>query len=465
MNSTEPSFKKDATIRITRSDAMSPEVDTFINRQKSLKGESGIKKGKRAWFYQNWFVYMVVGTLAAAAAWLLIDPVYSDYIYIQGEIEEVNFTDRNSPEISWGGEESVNITFANNGWIRIRGEQIWLWHKLEGVGSSTAEIPLSELVPGREIGVHLEYYANYEKQLPIAMYVDLSPPALDAESASMDIAELSIRNETVGSLIFAIVGGLVGLAIGAADGILCRLPRRALLAGGIGLVAGFIGGFLSSIIANIAYDPITSLAMSNTADTGTGLSTVGFVIQMAGRAFSWALAGMAMGLGQGLALRSSRLVLYGLLGGILGGLLGGLLFDPVDLILLSSENETARISRLVSFCLVGASIGAMIGIVELLARDSWLRMQKGPLAGKEFIMFKDIMKIGSSPSSDIYLFNDETVAPHHATIRAVGEYSEIESQSSSKSVKVNNRTIQRSRLRQGDSIEIGNTVFVFESKQ
>ena len=32
-------------------------------------------------------------------------------------------------------------------------------------------------------------------------------------------------------------------------------------------------------------------------------------------------------------------------------------------------------------------LGAMIGIVELLARDTWLRMTQGPLSGKEFILF------------------------------------------------------------------------------
>ncbi len=465
MSRFEPSPNSDTTIRITRSDAMSPEVDTFINRQKSLKGETGIKKGKRAWYYQNWFVYMIVGTLGAFAAWLLIDPVYSDYVYFQGEIEEVNLMDRNSPEISWGGEDSINITFSNRGWIKIRGEQIWLWQTIQPAGKESGTIDLADLTPGKEIGVYLDYYANYEKQLPIAMYIDLDPTPLDKEESSMDIAELSIRNNTIGSLIFAIVGGMIGLAIGATDGILCRLPRRALLAGGIGLLIGFIGGFFSGIIASIVYDPISNLALSNTADTETGLSTVGFIIQMTGRAFAWALAGMAMGLGQGIALRSKRLIIYGLLGGILGGLLGGLLFDPIDMILFTAQNESARISRLVSFCFVGASIGAMIGVVELLARDAWLRMQKGPLAGKEFIMFKDTMKIGSAPNSDIYLFNDTDVAPHHATIRAVGEYSEIESHSSATSLRINNRVVQKSRLRQGDSIEIGSTVFVFESKQ
>ena len=95
-----------------------------------------------------------------------------------------------------------------------------------------------------------------------------------------------------------------------------------------------------------------------------------------------------MGLGQGIALRSKRLLAYGFFGGIIGGLLGGLLFDPIDLILLGVDKPSAHWSRLIGLAVIGASVGAMIGVVELLARDAWLRMVKGPLAGKEFLLFK-----------------------------------------------------------------------------
>ncbi len=48
-------------------------------------------------------------------------------------------------------------------------------------------------------------------------------------------------------------------------------------------------------------------------------------------------------------------------------------------------------------------------------------MTQGPLTGKEFILFKDVMNIGASPRSDIYLFNDPQVADDHAVIRSVGD--------------------------------------------
>jgi hypothetical protein len=190
-----------------------------------------------------------------------------------------------------------------------------------------------------------------------------------------------------------------------------------------------------------------------------------FTIQILGRTLAWTLVGMAMGLGQGIALRSKRLLIYGFIGGVIGGLLGGLLFDPVQMLIVGKDAPSAHLSRMISLTVIGLTVGAMIGIVELLARDQWLRMVEGPLAGKEFLLFKDSMKIGSSPKCDIYLFNDPLVADQHATLRAVGDNTEIENEHRPNPILVNGRPAGLSRLRHGDQIAIGRTVFVFERRQ
>lgn len=227
---------------------------------------------------------------------------------------------------------------------------------------------------------------------------------------------------------------------------------------------GFVGGFVCSLLANAIYSPLTHLAM-NLSEASGGLSPMGFVIQIIGRSLAWCLIGVAMGLGQGIALRSTRLFLYGLLGGIVGGLLGGLLFDPIDFILLGQDKPSATLSRLVGFAVIGLSVGGMIGIVELLARDAWLRMTQGPLTGKEFLIFKDVMNVGSSPRSDIYLFNDPQVAEQHALIRAIGDECEIEARQTTNPVLLNNRAVTRARLRHGDNVTIGRTSFVFQQRK
>ena len=94
---------------------------------------------------------------------------------------------------------------------------------------------------------------------------------------------------------------------------------------------------------------------------------------------------------------------------------------------------------MISLTVIGLAVGAMIGVVELLARDAWLRMVEGPLAGKEFLLFKDAMKLGSSPKCDIYLFNDPLVADVHATLRSVGDHCELENEHRPNPVLINGR--------------------------
>ncbi|MBI4860087.1 MAG: FHA domain-containing protein [Candidatus Riflebacteria bacterium] len=75
------------------------------------------------------------------------------------------------------------------------------------------------------------------------------------------------------------------------------------------------------------------------------------------------------------------------------------------------------------------------------------------------------MILGSSPRSDVYLINDDQVAETHAVLRAAGDHCEIEAQCQDKPLLVNNATIRLARLRHGDQITVGRTVFVFEQRQ
>jgi hypothetical protein len=233
----------------------------------------------------------------------------------------------------------------------------------------------------------------------------------------------------------------------------------------VGALVGFVGGLISNAIAGVIYTPLNALATQQMFSGSATSQSVGFLLQMIARMFAWTLAGCAMGLGQGIALRSKRLLAYGFLGGIIGGLIGGLLFDPLDLVIVGSRSVGADWSRLAGFVVIGAAVGAMIGIVELLTRDAWLRMTEGALAGKEFLLFRDVMNVGASPKSEIYLFNDPKVAPTHATLRMIGEEVEISARDRVHPVLVNGQGVNSARLRAGDRITIGGTSFVYEQRQ
>jgi len=403
--------------------------------------------------------------LAAIAAWAIVEPMFADLLYVQGPVERRSVEGSIADSIGLPRKQ-LGVEASELGWIQIKGQKIWILNSTKTIAADGSRhlVKWQELKTGQELGVYLEYAEVQGEGLAVAAF---TTPVLKHQSASragMTLHQLSTRSSAASLLLFPLMAGLIGLSIGAVDGIVCRLPRRALLSGLIGLVVGFIGGFISNMLAGIIYAPLSHLAMSQTG-VGGSLTGLGFMLQIIGRSLAWALAGSAMGLGQGIALRSPRLLIYGLLGGVLGGLLGGMLFDPIDLLLLGDHNPSAGWSRLIGFSVIGLAVGALIGVVELLARDAWLRMTQGPLAGKEFLLFKDVMNIGSSPRSDIYLFNDPLVLPDHAILRAVGDECEIESRQRDQRVLLNSRPVQQARLRHGDQVTIGRTLFIFEKRK
>ncbi len=448
----------DEPIRISRQEALSRRVDDLLQRQRNMRGQASLAGKRTPWYLRNWLVLSLAGALGAFVAWAAIEPSFDDEIYVQGTIQEVKLGDELAPfRARRGGQATIVAQLKVNDtlfWVPVGAREL---HAGEG-----RRLDPEQLRVGQEVGLYSKYIDVEQAQGGVVGFVDLAPPA--GQRTTQSLAARARRSQIAGFFLFAIVAGFVGLAIGGADGIVCRLPRRAVLCGLVGLIVGLVGGFFSSIIANVVYSPLTDLAQRH-SEAGGGLTAFGFLLQMVGRAIAWSLAGLAMGLGQGVALRSPRLLLFGLVGGVLGGLAGGLLFDPIDLIVLGVDKPSAHWSRMVGFTVIGAAVGAMIGVVELLARDAWLRMTEGSLAGKEFLLFKDVLRIGSSPQSDIYLFGDATVEPHHATLRSVGDSCELENHSARQPVLVNGRSSTRTRLNHGDQITIGRTSFLFQRRQ
>ena len=76
--------------------------------------------------------------------------------------------------------------------------------------------------------------------------------------------------------------------------------------------------------------------------------------------------------------------------------------------------------------IIGLSVGLFVGLVEGWTKTAWLLMRAGPLAGKQFVMFRDTTVLGSSPKAEVYLFKDEAIEPRHALIYNRGGRFEIE---------------------------------------
>ena len=192
----------------------------------------------------------------------------------------------------------------------------------------------------------------------------------------------------------------------------------------------------------------------------------GFLLLVIARSLAWTVAGMTVGLGPGIALKAKKVTYNGFLGGMIGGAIGGLLFDPINYLFSGGTFETgAEISRAFGFAVIGLSAGFMIGLVEMLTKDAWLLMTAGPLKGKQFIVYKNPTMIGSSPKNEIYLFKDPAIQPVHAAIHILRDGYEIENLNSLSDTYINGRAIKRQRLISGDTIQIGETKFIYTEKE
>lgn len=246
-------------------------------------------------------------------------------------------------------------------------------------------------------------------------------------------------------LFGGIIGGLIGGCLGAADGVVSGVAEKAVIPGLIGAAIGLGGGFLGGVFGQIVYGALLQ--------TGSlSLPTV-----MVARTIGWSVVGIFVGLGQGVGRGSGKRVVNGLLGGLIGGFIAGALFDPIGLLV-----ATGLVSRLIGITVLGTAAGLAVGLVEEMRKEAWLTILQGPLTGKQFILYEQRTRIGSSPKCEITLVKDPQILPEHVC---------IENQGTSFSLSgimgpavVNNQQVQQARLQGGSTIRLGSTSILFEEK-
>jgi MFS family permease len=245
-----------------------------------------------------------------------------------------------------------------------------------------------------------------------------------------------------------LLGACLGFALGVADagvsGTLLRLGRvlpRGLLA----LAAGAFGGFLGGLVAQSA-----------------GLLPV-----------AWALAGLLIGAGVGAfdflaagvrgrnARGGLRKLCNGLIGGALGGLAGGLLFLAVKGASGSEPlEEDVWLAGALSCAVLGAGIGLGIGLVQVLLKGAWLRVESGFRPGRQLMLCRPETTLGRAESCDLGLFSDTSVEMVHARIvRRGADYLLAEA---APDTFVNDFPVTEPvALRSGDLIRLGRSTCLF----
>lgn len=253
-------------------------------------------------------------------------------------------------------------------------------------------------------------------------------------------------------LMVPLVVTLMCVGFAVAESIVERSSKKALIRGGLALPLGMILGFVFSGLANVFYT--IGLAICS----GAGVRSYHNPAVWIARGIAWMVLGAAGGVIYGILGQSMKKTGYGALGGAVGAALGGTVFDPIAL-----ATHGGATSRAVGFGLLGMATGIAIGLVESALKDRWLYVTAGPLAGKQFILYKPRTAIGSSQSCDIYLFKDPDILPQHAVLEMKGSKLHLVANGTA---YVSGQPVRGARvLESGAIIQLGRYGFRYQERQ
>jgi hypothetical protein len=253
-------------------------------------------------------------------------------------------------------------------------------------------------------------------------------------------------------IIMPVLVAMMTLGFGIAESLVERSMKKALIRSALALPLGAILGLIFYFTANIVFNIGLGLCAA------MGVQSFRSPAFWIARAFAWTIFGVAGGIVYGIVGQSYKKGKFGVLGGVLGAGIGGLLFDPI---MIWTGGASAALSRAVGFAIFGLATGAMMGLVESALKDRWFYVTSGPLAGKQFILYKPRTLIGSDQQSDIYLFKDPTILPTHAILEASGARMTLRAAGP---VFISGSPISSKVLLDGDLVQIGRYTFRYKER-
>jgi hypothetical protein len=247
----------------------------------------------------------------------------------------------------------------------------------------------------------------------------------------------------------AIVGLTLAAAVGTLDALLNSVGRQRWLRVGVCLVVGSLGGFFGGTLGQLLHNlGLPRFLGWMIVGTSIGVSIGVFDLFQA--------ANRGKGLGQ-----ARRKLVNGLAGGLGGGALGGLLHEAFQGFL-----HLPRSSRAIGLVILGACIGLLIGLAQVILKEAWVKIEKGFRAGREMMLSKAETLIGRAESSDIGLFGDNSIERTHAKIFMEGNrYLLADAGTPGGTFLNDSRITQATPLTSGDLIRVGSSLLRFGERQ
>jgi hypothetical protein len=268
------------------------------------------------------------------------------------------------------------------------------------------------------------------------------------------LTEEMVSDTTASNILTTMsVAVVVGMALVIGDTLQASATSKLGQRVGIGIGVALLGGLMLGVVANLLYTTGIERIFDDLLASGLEVTDDAFFDELfarnhLNRGIAWSLVGLAAGLTVGIASLQPKRILITSIGGLVGGFLGGFLFDFMP-------GEAA--AQILGLLVTGLAIGGSIALTEEAAKTAWIEITHGGMAGKQFILYKRTVSLGSSPSADITLIKDQAMPAMAATMERVGGQMVITSIDQQSPAFVNGQPSARSPLRDGDTISLGAT--------
>jgi len=252
-------------------------------------------------------------------------------------------------------------------------------------------------------------------------------------------------------LFGGVLGGLIAACLSCVDDFKSLVIEKLITHFFTGLLVGFGTGFFGGVFGQLIYG-----GMNSTSDN--------LALQIISRVLGWAIVGAFIGLSQSLVdfkLNQKRLI-NGLIGGVCGGAVAGLLFDPIGMVTAALGAKTGIFSRLIGLVVTGVCVGVAISYISEMAKQAWVYIVDGLLAGKQFIIYETNTRFGSSPKCEITIVKDLNIEPIHFEIQNFQTSYKINAIAPT---TLNGVPVTSAVLKNGDIIKAGNTSFRYEENE
>jgi MFS family permease len=279
------------------------------------------------------------------------------------------------------------------------------------------------------------------------------------------LASNSENSATFSNLGFSfILAFAIGLTVSLIDAASTRIGSKIASAAAIAIPTALTLGLAIGAIANFYYsNAMQDLVSKAYEKIGAGESTESVSRWLTSsthfpRGLAWLICGLAAGMTVGIASRSLKRTGLTAGGGALGGFLGGFVFDFIP-------QDLEWLAQMAGICITGLLIGSSMALLEQVARTQWIEIVAGGMAGKQFILYKTDISIGSSSSADITLIKDSAIAPLHARIYSQGGRTVLESLNPGLPCSVDGTVDMRFYLVDTSTITLGSTQIRFREKK